>query len=166
MWPYLKIRSRQMQLQRGLIGVEHVSNPVWLESFFFFFFFLFLATLWLMVFTGQAPDPNCSCDLCLSCSNTRFLTHCARRGLNLCPSAPEMPLIPSYCSENSDWHPFKKIAIGRHRDAQGEGHVLKTETRITQLNARECQRLPANYHKKGRGGEGFPALVSERTWLC
>ena len=52
-----------------------------LLSFFFFFFFSGCPRA---VFPGQGSDPSCNY------SNTGSLTHCARPGLNLCPSTAEM----------------------------------------------------------------------------
>lgn len=34
--------------------------------------------------------------------------------------------------------------------------MMRVETGVTQLQAKECQRLQANHHKLRRGKEGFP----------
>ena len=44
------------------------------QLFFFFFFFSCSAAY-------GVPKPGIRCDFLLSCSNTRFLTHCARPGI-------------------------------------------------------------------------------------
>lgn len=43
-------------------------------------------------------------------------------------------------------------------ETQGEHHVItKAETGIFQVEVnKECQRLPVNYQKLGRGKDGFP----------
>ena len=64
------------------------------------FFFSFFAIPGHMEFLGRGSDPSCSFDLHQSCSNARFLTHCAGQGSNLCPSTPEMPPISLHHSRN------------------------------------------------------------------
>ena len=42
------------------------------------------------------------------------------------------------------------------RDTQGGGHVmLKAEPGVRQLQAKECQRLPATHQRLGGDQEGF-----------
>ena len=47
------------------------------RSHYIFFFFFILAAL----LPGQGLDPSHSCDLSLSCGNTRSFTHCAGPGI-------------------------------------------------------------------------------------
>ena len=63
----------------------------------FFSFFLFLA----IPQVNEGSDQSHSLNLSHRCSNTRSLTHCARPGSNLHPSAPKMPPIPLHHSGNS-----------------------------------------------------------------
>ena len=47
----------------------------------FFFFFAFLATSWHIELLGQGSDLSCGLNLSCNCSNSGFLTHCARPGI-------------------------------------------------------------------------------------
>ena len=65
--------------------------------------FSFLATLWHMEFSGQGSDPNCSCDLLHSYTNTRSLTYCARPGTepaSQCPRDTANPVVPQQELQN------------------------------------------------------------------
>ena len=53
------------------------------------FFWSFLAVLRHMELRGQGPDWSHRCDLSHSYGNTRSLTHCARPGINPCPSSAQ-----------------------------------------------------------------------------
>ena len=70
------------------------SLPSFLSLSFFpfvLFFFLFMAAPF---FLDPGVDPSCSCNICLSCGNTRSLTHCAGPGIK-----PTPPQRPSLCSQ-------------------------------------------------------------------
>ena len=61
------------------------------------FFAFFLADLLHMEFLGQESDPSCSCDLGLSYSNARPLTHCAGLGIepvSQCSKHTAGPVVP------------------------------------------------------------------------
>ena len=62
------------------IYVENILSVLFI-FYFIYLFFPFLATLWPMEFPGWGSDSSCSCNLSLSCSNARSLTHCARQGM-------------------------------------------------------------------------------------
>ena len=51
---------------------------------FFPFFFSQTHSIWM--FPGQGSNPNGSCNLCYSCSNTGSLTHCAQLRIQPVPS--------------------------------------------------------------------------------
>ena len=73
----------QQELQKTFY-IWHLEVPPspQTQNFFFFFFFFFLAvhvaygSYWPQLRSEEKP--SCSCDLCYGCSNTRFLTYCAR----------------------------------------------------------------------------------------
>lgn len=52
-----------------------------------------------------------------------------------------------------------------NRDIQGQCHVtVKAEIGVMQLEARECQWLPANPQNPGGGKGGFPYMFQRETW--
>ena len=57
------------------------------DFFFFFFFFFFGCHQGIWKFLGQGLNPSQSFDLGHSCSNIRYLTHCA--GLGIKPVPPQ-----------------------------------------------------------------------------
>ena len=67
----------------------------------FFFFFFCLPALWHMEFPGQGSALSPSFHWSHSCGNAGSLTHCAGRGLNLCPGAPQTWLI-TLCHSGKD----------------------------------------------------------------
>ena len=78
--------SNPMELGYVILPVRvRTYSPTWnlsgnTERFFFFFFFASPAH---EKFSGEGSNPNCACNLCHSCGNTRSLTHCARPGIKL-----------------------------------------------------------------------------------
>ena len=82
----------KLQCDEFLIKAPHVllfSSPI--TPFKSFFFLLW--PLGYVEFKGQLSDLSHICHLCCSCANAGSLTHSCGQGSNLCPSAPETPMI-------------------------------------------------------------------------
>ena len=68
-----------------------------------YFFFFFSQTHGTWTFPGKGSNLSCSCDLHHGCSNSRFLTHCARLGIKLVLHQRRCQILnPLYHSGNSN----------------------------------------------------------------
>ena len=75
--------------------IHHVLTQEVFFCFVLFLFFLIFGHLQHMELLGQGSDSSHSRDLSNSCGNARFLTHCARPGIEPgLQAAPKMPPVP------------------------------------------------------------------------